>query len=141
MTVLAGTPNHRFSADRHSRLDESATAVIVLQRGFFSLPEYRPDWILKVTSLFSSTNGTFLNRTKSQRLPRITALCNVSHQLNSLKVFSLRSRTLKNLQWIVLVSSTIVSTDYSLTTNCSHFSRSTGISSHFSHRTSHFFLT
>ena len=87
-------------------------------------------------------HGTYLNWTESQRLPRITSLCNVSHQVNSLKVFSLPTRNSQaNLQWIVLVSSTIVSTDFSLTTNSSHFSRSTGISSHFSHRISHFFST
>ena len=97
LTVLAGTPNHRFSADRHSRLDESATAVTVLQRGFLLSPNIAPDWILKVTSLFSSINGTNLNWTESGRLPRIVVLCYGSHQLNSLKVFSLRSRTLKRI--------------------------------------------
>ena len=64
---------------------------------FSSLPEYRSDWILKLTSLFSSINGTFLNWTESQRLPTIVVLCYGSHQLNSLKVFSLRSRTLKRI--------------------------------------------
>ena len=50
MTVRAETPTHRISVTPDSRLDESATAVIVLQRGSL-LFKYRPDWILKVTSL------------------------------------------------------------------------------------------
>ena len=47
MTVRAETPTHRISVTPDSRLDESATAVIVLQRGSL-LFKYRPEWILKV---------------------------------------------------------------------------------------------
>ena len=63
MTVRAETPTHRISVTRDSRLDESATAVIVLQRGSL-LFKYRPDWILKAISLFPTTdrlNGTYLS--------------------------------------------------------------------------------
>ena len=102
-------PIRQNLTSRDSRLDESATAVIVLQRGSL-LFKYRPDWILKAISLFPTTdrlNGTYLNGTVSQRLPRITSHWNVSHQVNSLKLFWTNSNSQANRQWIILVSSTV----------------------------------
>ena len=55
MTVLAGTPTHRNSVTPEIRLDESATAVIVLQRGCFALQRF--------FSIELSPQRAFLNET------------------------------------------------------------------------------
>ena len=70
MTVRAETPTHRISVTPDSRLDESATAVIVLQRGSLLL-KYRPEWILKViVSLhsFLYSQGTLSHPTFMERI-------------------------------------------------------------------------
>ena len=66
---------------------------------FSSLPEYRLDWILKATLLFPTTdrlNGTYLNWTESQRLPRIIFLQRFFSQSD----FSTNSNSQVHLQWL-----------------------------------------
>ena len=108
---------------------------------FSSLPEYRLDWILKVIvslQLFFYSQGIWTLNHPTTFMERISFELNLKGYQGLffsatilLSMWFLNELELSSaFTVIVLISSTIFSVD-SLTSNCSQFSWSTGISSHF----------